>query len=188
MEPLVQVDSYTKSRLPAAHPETPRTDPEQTQNSQTTPPWGHLGPSWTTALRDQQTRRPSRLQRLQLAWHCSFFFPSLFPRHVVYCAVLYRAEGQDVSLVTSLDADKLQASLYTIVRHCSSYELTHPSQGILSCCACRREWDGRLGLRRLWANVSLLCWASRGLGRVVADDIVFGDRVPSPGQPAKVQP
>lgn len=81
--------------------------------------------------------------------------------------------------------------LYTIVRQCSSYELTHPSQGILSCCACRREWDGRLGLRRL--SVMGKCLTPL-LGHpevsvvLFADDIVLGRRVPSPGQPAKVRP
>lgn len=86
MEPLVQVDSYTKSRLPAAHPETPRTDPERTQNGPRTARQPHPGATWgRRGPRHSETSRPGDPADCNVFnWPATvLFFPSLFSRHVV---------------------------------------------------------------------------------------------------------
>lgn len=83
---------------PIRSPGSLRLTQNQTQNTQTTPPWEQMGPPWTTALRDQQTRRPIRLQRLQLA--CRLFFSvffSLLAACGLLCAAVHGRKREDVS-------------------------------------------------------------------------------------------
>lgn len=128
MGPVVQVDSYTKSRLPAAHPEKPRRDPEGTQNTQTTPPfgatWGRRGP------RHSETSRPGDPADCNvLNWPAVVLFGfSLFSRHVVYGAVVHGRKRRRQSARSRHSKMTSFRHPCSIVRHCSSYELTHPSQ------------------------------------------------------------
>lgn len=107
MEPIVQVDSYTKSRLPAAHPEQ---DPERPNH----PTLGTTG-----AAMDHGTPRPADQETHPIVTSSiglpSFFlvFFSLLAACGLLCAVVHgrKRDNTSVTQVTSLDDDKLQAPL-----------------------------------------------------------------------------
>lgn len=111
----------------------PRTDPEQTQNTQTTPLWDHLGRRgpWHS-----ETSRPGDPADCSVFnWPCVvlFGFCPLLAACGLLCSRIWQKEKTSVSQVTSVDNDKLQASLY--YRSALLWLRAHPSISVnLSCC------------------------------------------------------
>lgn len=115
---------------------SPRTRPRTPKPPHPGNKWGRRGP------RHSETSRPgdpSDCNVFNWPVDCSFWFSSLFSRHMACCVQLSMAEREktSVSQVTSLDYDRLQASLQlsfgTALVTSSPIHLSDFS----SCCLCR---------------------------------------------------
>lgn len=109
----------------------PRTDPEQIQNRPRTPRQPHSGTTWAAV--DHGTPRPADQETQPIAASSigpALFFLvfALFSRHVVYCAVVYGRRRRRQSARSRQSTMTSFRHPCIIVRHCSGYELTHPSQ------------------------------------------------------------
>lgn len=101
----------------------PRTDPEHPDNPTLGPP-GAAVDHGTPRPADQETQ-PIATSSIGLPLFFLGF--SLFPRHVVYGAVVHGRKGRRQSARSRHSTMTSFRHPCSIVRHCSSYELTHPS-------------------------------------------------------------